>query len=142
MIPDVKPAPEPPRPDTEPHLVDIAGGERLAEEPLTEVVPVPAAAPPPGPVYAPAVRRRVRPRVRVPSRVRAVRVTGPADGGYARAAPTETPADVQLVVILLAVAMIAVAIIIGMLVSSALVGIIVAVIGLGALFSTVWFSRR
>jgi hypothetical protein len=144
VIPVVKPAPEPPRPAEEPHLVDIAAGERLAEEPRTEVMPVPAAAPPPGAVLAPPARRRARPRVRIPSRVRSVRVTGPADGGYEPigAAPSETPADVQLVVILLAIAMIAVAIIIGVLVSSALVAIIVAVIGLAALFSTVWFSRR
>jgi multidrug efflux pump subunit AcrB len=80
----------------------------------------------------------------MPSRVRAVRVTGPPDGGYepASAGPPETPADVQLVVILLAVAVVAVAIIIGILFSSAWAAIIVAVLGLGALFSTVWFSRR
>lgn len=144
VIPVVQPAPEPPRPAEEVHLVDIAGGERLAEEPPTAVVPAVPEAPPPGAVLASPARRRVRPRVRVPSRVRSVRVTGPPDDGYepVDAAPTETPADVQLVVILLAIAMVAVAIIIGVLVSSALVAIIVAVIGLAALFSTVWFSRR
>jgi hypothetical protein len=145
MVSVVEPAPEPSRPAAEPHLVDIAAGERLDEQdeiPPTEVVP--AQAPPPGAVFAPPGRRRARPRVRMPSRVRAVRVTGPADGGYepVGAALPETPGDVQLVVILLAVAVVAVAVIIGILFSSAWTAIIIAALGLGVLASTVWFSRR
>ncbi len=97
----------------------------------------PAGAPPgPGRQRVSAAAGRVTSRVRVP-RAR----------GYSRR-PADTypgpalPVDVQLVVIALAIATIAAAIIIGVLVHSVVVGVIIAVIGLLAVVSTVWMSRR
>ena len=108
----------------EPELVDIAAGEGLRRD-------VPTAPP-----------RRARPgmstRVRVPSRVR---VWGPRPASGVRSGP-ETPADVQFVVVALAIVMIAAAIIIGFLVHSVVVAVIIAAVGLLAVFSTVWFARR
>lgn len=108
----------------EPELVNIAAGEGLRRDAPT--------APP----------RRARPsrstRVRVPSRVR---VWGPRPASGVRPGP-ETPADVQFVVVALAIVIVAAAIIIGFLVHSVIVAVIIAAVGLLAVFSTVWFSRR
>jgi hypothetical protein len=82
-------------------------------------------------------RVRVPPRIRLPVRGRAPRQADPV-----YTAGPETPPDVQLVVIALAVVVIAAAIIIGVLVSSALVGVIIAVVGLLAIFGSVWMSHR
>jgi hypothetical protein len=108
----------------EPELVDIAAGQGLRRD-------VPTA--PPG-----RARSGMSTRVRVPSRVR---VWGPRPAGGVRSGP-ETPADVQFVVVALAIVMIAAAIIIGFLVHSVVVAVIIAAVGLLAVFSTVWFARR
>lgn len=135
--------------------VDVAteviepAGPGPAPEPTPGTVPPPAAAPPGtvpppgGRRAAPPVRQRrpwVTPRVRVPSRRRA---WAPAPGGPGPGYPgRETPADVQVVVIALALVVVAASVIIGVLVSSAIVAVVIAVVGLLATFSTVWFSRR
>ena len=110
----------------EPELVDIAAGEGLRRDPQA------------GGAAAPG---RVGPgrssRVRVP-RVR-VWAGRPASG--LRSGP-ETPADVQFVVVALAIVIVAAAIIIGFLVHNVIVAVIIAAVGLLAVFSTVWFSRR
>jgi hypothetical protein len=76
-----------------------------------------------------------------------VRVTPRARGWAARPADAaasgpELPADVQLVVGALAIVVVAAAIIIGVLVHSVIVAVIIAVIGLLAITSSVWMSRR
>jgi len=126
----------PPEPEPEmPHVVDLAAGETLAEEPL----PPADAVPPPGyPMRARGPRRprpRVTSRVRVPARMRPARQAAPVGPG------DELPSDVMLVVVALAVVVVAAAIIIGVLVHSALVAVIIAAIGLLAIFSTVRLSR-
>ena len=52
------------------------------------------------------------------------------------------PADVRFVVGALVVVTVAAAFIVGALVSSAIVAVIIAVVGLLAIFSTVWMSHR
>ena len=120
--------------DAGPELVDIAAGESLLEEPMPAVDPVTGTVP---------RRRRTRPRVssgvRVPPRVRswaAARMASENSPG------PQMPADVQFVVGALAFVFVAVAIIIGILVHSLLVAIVIAAIGLGVVFSSVWFSQR
>ena len=83
-------------------------------------------------------RQRVTSRVRATPRARgwAARPAGAASPG------PELPADVQLVVGALAIVVVAAAIIIGVLVHSVIVAVIIAVIGLLAITSTVWMSRR
>lgn len=113
---------------TEPRLVNIAAGEGLGRDPQREIPP--------------ATPGRTRPgissRVRVPPRVRgwAGRSTYAAEHG------PETPGDVQLVVVALAIAFVAAAIIIGFIVHSVIVAVIIAAVGLLALFSSVWLARR
>jgi hypothetical protein len=68
-------------------------------------------------------------------------VWGPRPASGVRPGP-ETPADVQFVVVALAIVIVAAAIIIGFLVHSVIVAVIIAAVGLLAVFSTVWFSRR
>jgi hypothetical protein len=111
-----------------PELVDIAAGEGIAP-------------PTAGPGATVPPRRRVRRRAGAPrpAVTRRWRARPAASEGYPG---PETPADVQLVVIGLGVVTVAVAVIVGVLVSSAIVGVIIAVIGLLAVFSTVWMSRR
>jgi hypothetical protein len=123
-------APVSAEPPTDPDLV--LNTEELAQEPL----------PAPGAAYGATAPGRTRApitsRVRVPPRARAwaARRTG------APSAEKATPGDVRLVVGTLMVVTVAIAIIIGVLVSSAIVGVIVAVVGLLAVSSTVWLSRR
>jgi hypothetical protein len=95
-----------------------------------------AGAPGPGRQRMNAAAGRVTSRVRVPPRARS-RVDAAYPGP-----PPAVPVDVQLVVIALAIAFVAAAIIIGVLVHSVAVGVIIAVIGLLAIASTVWMSRR
>jgi hypothetical protein len=148
--------PEPPDPDLAPdpgaalhpgpEVVDLAGGESLLEEPAPAQEP-PSADVPPGrrgprrsrqPREPRQPRRRVSSRVRVPRRAPALGAK-PANAGYQG---PETPADVQFVIIALAVAIVAAAIIVGALVHSVIVAVIIAAVGLLAVFSTVWMSRR
>jgi hypothetical protein len=121
-----------PGPPPEPDPALNAEGE-LAQEPL----PDPGAAPV---TPAPWMTPRRASRLRVPPRARAwgARRTSTGMGSAER----ETPADVRLVVGALMIATVAAAIIIGALASSAVVGLIVAIIGLLAILSTVWMSRR
>lgn len=123
--------------DSEPTLVDLAAGESLLQESLLEESLPPADVAPAGPA-----RRRTRPRVasrvRVPPRVQTWAVRKASAGSPV----PETPADVQFVVGALALAAVAVAIIVGVLVHSAIVAVIIAAVGLLAIFSTVWMSRR
>jgi hypothetical protein len=129
-----------------------AAGASVARAPAPPAAPEPEAADSSAggdrPV-PPRTRRRAEPgtgrtrqwvtsRVRVPPRTRTW-AGRPASPGYPG---PETPADVQIVVIALAVAVVAAAIIIGVLVSNAIVAIVIAVVGLLAIFSTVWMSRR
>ena len=101
----------------EPEVADIGAGESLVPEPL------PADAGPAAPVRT-AARRWVIRRTTLDT-------SGP-----------ETPADVKFVVGALVAVTVAAAIIVGVLVSNAIVALIIAVIGLLAIFSTVWMSRR
>lgn len=120
--------------DPEPGLVDIAAGESLLEEPPADAPPAEAVT---GRPVRGRTRRRMPSRAGGPPRVRAWAARrAAADPG------PEMPADVQFVVIALAVAAVAVAIIIGILVHSLLVAVILAAIGLLAVFSTTWMSRR
>jgi hypothetical protein len=114
-------------PEPGPGLVN--GGAGLGPGPGTGI----PAAPGPG-----RTRRAGSTWVRVPPRVR-VWTSRPADAG--RPGP-ETPADVQFVVVALALVIVAAAIIIGFLVHSVIVAVIIAAVGLLAVFSTVWMSRR
>ena len=97
----------------EPEVVDTGAGES----------PLPAGAGPAAPVRAAARRWVIR------------RTTLDTQG-------PETPADVKFVVGALVAVTVAAAIIVGVLVSNAIVALIIAVIGLLAIFSTVWMSRR
>ena len=110
------------------------------------VLPDPGAAGPvPGRGWRRAAPRAGRRRPWVTSRVRVprTRAWAPAPGGPGPGYPgRETPADVQVVVIALALAVVAASVIIGVLVSNAIVGLVIAVLGLLALSSTVWVSRR
>ena len=101
----------------EPEVVDIGAGESLVSEPL------PADAGPAAPVRTAARRWVIR------------RTTLDTPG-------PETPADVKFVVGALVAVIVAVAVIVGVLVSNAIVALIIAVVGLLAVFSTVWMSRR
>ncbi|HEY0937367.1 MAG TPA: hypothetical protein VGD91_26960 [Trebonia sp.] len=151
-------------PDPGPQVIDLAHGESLLEEPPEETAVLPgppagawptAAAPDEGlaepllpPVTGTAPARRVRrtrsaPRPRVPSRVRVPgrrRTVREPDPEYS--AGPELPADVILVVGALVVVTVIAAIIIGVLVHSSTVAVIIGVIGLVAVFSTVWMSHR
>jgi hypothetical protein len=137
--------PEPPAPAgtvPQPEFADVAPGAGPVQEP-----PPPAGAvPPPAAPGIPGswrTRPRVTSRVRVPSRIRIpVRGRAPRRADPVYTAGPETPPDVQLVVIALAVVVIAAAIIIGVLVSSAIVGVIIAAVGLLAVFGSVWMARR
>jgi hypothetical protein len=101
----------------EPEAVDIGAGESPASEPL------PAGARPMAPVRNAARRWVIR------------RTTLDTPG-------PQTPADVKFVVGALVAVTVAAAIIVGVLVSNAIVALIIAVVGLLAIFSTVWMSRR
>jgi hypothetical protein len=138
-------------PELEPEPEDLLAaqyptGEYLAEEPL----PAQAAAPPAAGAPAPRqTRTRVARRVRAPSRPRipsrarrATRVWSAEEEGPEYSAGPGLPTDVVLVVGALALAVVAVAVIIGVLVHSGTVAVIIGVIGLLAVFSTVWMSRR
>jgi hypothetical protein len=121
--------------DPEPELVDIAAGESLLQEPLPTV----------DPVSGTPVRRRTRPprgltRPRMPSRVRVPpRVQKWAADKASEDRPGhQTPAETQLVLGALALVAVAIAIIIGVLAGSLLVALILAAVGLLAVF---WFSR-
>ena len=139
-----------------PELVDISAGESMRHEPQPQADPLvppdvltPAAVPPEPDTLTTAavppgtpVPRRARPRmpsrVRVPPRVRSW-AARPASAG---APGPGLQADVQLVVGALAIVTVAAAIIIGVLVHSVIVTLIIAAIGLLAIFSTVWMTRR
>jgi|HubBroStandDraft_3_1064219.scaffolds.fasta_scaffold84613_2 hypothetical protein len=126
----------------QPEFADVAPGAGPVQEP-----PPPAGTvPPAGGTGIPGswrTRPRVTSRVRVPPRIRLpVRGRAPRQADPVYTAGPETPPDVQLVVIALAVVVIAAAIIIGVLVSSAIVGVIIAVVGLLAIFGSVWMSHR
>jgi hypothetical protein len=137
--------PEPPAPAgavPQPEFADAAPGAGPAQEPRPPAGTVPPAAGP-GIPGSWRTRPRVTSRVRVPTRIRLpVRGRAPRQADPVYTAGPETPPDVQLVVIALAVVVIAAAIIIGVLVSSALVGVIIAVVGLLAVFGSVWMSHR
>jgi hypothetical protein len=128
---------------------DIAEEPPADTAPLTEVVPDrpatgrsrPGATPAAGrsrPAAWGATRQRVTSRVRIPPRARG-RAARPAESGYPEPG---LPLDVQIVVGALAIVAVAAAIIIGALVHSVIVAVIIAVVGLLAIFSTVWMSRR
>jgi len=93
----------------------------------------------PGRQRVSAAAGRVTSRVRVTSRARGRMRPGSAETGYPG---PELPADVQLVVIALAIVTVAAAIIIGVLVHSVIVAVVIAVIGLLVVASTVWMTRR
>jgi hypothetical protein len=114
-----------------PELVDIAAGEGLLREPL------PADA-------APGRPARGRARPRMPTRVRVSPRVGVWTGRSANAGVpgSETPPDVQLVIIGLAIATVAAAIIVGVLAHSLIVALIIAAVGLLVVFSANWMSRR
>jgi hypothetical protein len=115
----------------EPERVDIAAGESLLQEPL------PADA-------APGTSARGRTRPRMPTRVRvSPRVpTWAGRSANAGAPGRETPPDVQLVIIGLAIVTVAAAIIVGVLAHSLIVAVIIAVVGLLVIFSTNWMARH
>ena len=120
----------------QPEFADVAPGAGPVQEP-----PPPAGGP--GIPGSWRTRPRVTSRVRVPPRIRLpVRGRAPRQADPVYTAGPETPPDVQLVVIALAVVVIAAAVIIGVLVSSAIVGVIIAVVGLLAIFGSVWMSHR
>lgn len=125
----------------QPESADVAPGAGPVQEPPPPAGTVPPAASGiPGPWRT---RPRVTSRIRVPPRIRIpVRGRAPRQADPVYTAGPETPPDVQLVVIALAVVTIAVAIIVGVLVSSAIVGMIIAVVGLLAIFGSVWMSHR
>ncbi|HEY6494877.1 MAG TPA: hypothetical protein VIZ43_16510 [Trebonia sp.] len=127
-----------------------APGPALSPEAAFEPEPLPVpdadpAGPAPGdvPPGAPPSGQpggRMPSGIRVPPMVR--RWAGRPAAAGAAAQGRGTPADVQFVVIALSVVIVVAAIIIGVLVHSALVGLIIAVVGLLAVFSTTWMSRR
>ncbi len=135
-VPDVEvafyPEPEPPE------VVDLSAGESLLEEPLPLTDAPPAVIVAPVTPAAGRTRRRVPSRVRVPARVR-VQTAQPAE---AAGVESGMPADVQLVLGALSIAVIAVGIIVGVLVHSMTVAIIIAVVGPVAIYSSAWMSRR
>lgn len=155
--PPPAPAPDPgaergPGPE-EPELVDISAGEHIRDDasadPLAppdvltrgassniKDVLTPAAFPPGTPVP-----RRARPRMQRGWRP----PRGPSLAAPRPGAPNpdpKTPADLRLVLVALAVALIVVATIVGVLLHSVAVAVIIAVVCLLGLFFTAWMARQ
>ena len=123
-----------------PEVVDIAGGESLAQEPpLTGAVPPRRRARRRGaaPAYGPPRRYGMARRYGMP-RGRG----GPLGDGDAPGPAAELPADAQFVVGALMAVIIAAAIIIGFIVSSLIVAVIIGAVGILVIAGSVWISHH
>ncbi|HVT68806.1 MAG TPA: hypothetical protein VHF26_13730 [Trebonia sp.] len=165
-VPDADPGPTPeqePAAGPGPELVDITAGEHLTQDRIPLADPVlgvrrtgltdtAAGLPLRQQVKRRSsrrARRRTAPQARVPPRVRAWAGRSADADSQAWAARTaeaddapQMPADIQIVVGALAIAIVAAAIIVGFLVHSTIVALIIAAVGLLAIAFTVWVSRR